>query len=405
MEKIVVRYADGQGVTHEETFEAQSREALRQSLVSRGYFILNEQKLSLSFVDKLKEGLTFQKAVTLKELNDFTKMLKTLIKSGVSIVEGIEILLEDAEDSALNRALRIIVSDIKAGSSLSQALARHSNVFPNIYIKTVVAGERAGALEAILDRLVDYFNNMAAIRKKVRGAMVYPAILLVVATLATSYMVVAVVPQFKDLFDGVGAELPLPTQILLGASEFMGSWGLLLLSLLILFVAIAISYVKSKEGKEQIDLLKLRIPVLKKLERNVAYSQFSRTLSTMLAGGIPLFDSLEVVLGSMENRMVAKELSMIPAELQRGNALAKTLVAIPQTPKIMQKIVKVGEESGNLSEMLDNLADHFDDETTELTSALVAMIEPVLFVGMAIVIGGIIIALLYPVLTAASQFN
>jgi type IV pilus assembly protein PilC len=405
MEKIVVRYADGQGVTHEETFETDSRENLRETLVGKGYFILSEQKVTQTLGQKFKEAFTFQKGVGLKELNDFTKMLRTLIKSGVTIVEALEILLEDGEDTSLNRALRIIVSDIKAGSSLSQALARHANVFPNIYIKTVVAGERAGALEAILDRLVDYFNNMAAIRKKVRGALVYPAILLVIATIATSYMVVAVVPQFKDLFDGIGAELPLPTQILLSISEFMGVWSLFIISLGILAIAIGFGYVKSKEGKERLDALKLQLPVLKGLERNVAYSQFSRTLSTMLAGGIPLFDSLEVVLGSMENKMVAKELSPISLELQRGNALAKTLVNIPQTPKIMQKIVKVGEESGNLSEMLDNLADHFDEETTELTSALVAMIEPILFVGMAIVIGSIIIALLYPVLTAATQFN
>ncbi len=405
MEKIVVRYADRKGKTHEETFETESRESLRQSLSHKGYFILNEQPVVVSLTDKLKEGLTFEKGISIKELNDFTKMLRTLIKSGVTITEGIEILLEDADDNPLNKALKIIVSDIKSGSSLSQALARHGNVFPNIYIKTVVAGERAGALEAILDRLIDYFTNMAEIRKKVKGALIYPAILLVVASLATSYMVVAVVPQFKDLFDGLGAELPMPTQILLGASEFMGDWLLLFLSVGVLLIALGFGFMRTKEGKEKLDSFKLKVPLLKKLERNLAYSQFARTLATMLAGGIPLYDSLDVVLGSMENRKVALELSAIPMELQRGNALAKTLNAIPQTPKIMRKIVKVGEESGNLSEMLDNLADHFDEEASELTSALVTMIEPVLFVGMAIVIGGIIIALLYPVLTVASQIN
>ncbi|NLV95505.1 MAG: hypothetical protein GX031_13310 [Candidatus Riflebacteria bacterium] len=172
-----------------------------------------------------------------------------------------------------------------------------------------------------------------------------------------------------------------------------------------LLFAGTIAYFRSTEGKEKLDKFKLNIPVLKKLERYFAYSQFSRTMATMLSGGIPLYDSLSVVLDSLENRVIASQLSVIPLELQRGKGFAKALKVIPDVPPLMIRIAIVGEESGNLDEMLDNLADHFDEEISELTDTITSLIEPVLFVGMAIVVGSVIISLLYPVLTAASQIN
>ncbi|MCK9457645.1 MAG: type II secretion system F family protein [Candidatus Riflebacteria bacterium] len=405
MEKIVVRYADENGCTREETFETESREQLQSALKDRGFYILTEKALNDGVAAKIKEGLYYEKGVTVKELNEFTKMLRTLIKSGMPVNDAIAVLIDGAPETPLNTALKVVHADIKSGVSLSRALARHTNIFPNIYIKTIVAGERSGALEAILKRLVEYFNNSIAIRRKVTGALIYPAILFVVATLATSYMIVAVVPQFKDLFDGLGTPLPLPTKVLLSVSGFMADWFILLLCVFVLLLAGTIAYFRSTEGKEKLDKFKLNIPVLKKLERYFAYSQFSRTMATMLSGGIPLYDSLSVVLDSLENRVIASQLSVIPLELQRGKGFAKALKVIPDVPPLMIRIAIVGEESGNLDEMLDNLADHFDEEISELTDTITSLIEPVLFVGMAIVVGSVIISLLYPVLTAASQIN
>jgi type IV pilus assembly protein PilC len=315
------------------------------------------------------------------------------------------VLLDGAVETPLNLALRQVKEDIGEGVSLSSALARHPDVFPDIYVKTIVAGEKAGALENILKRLTEYFVSSMAIRRKIIAALIYPSILLLVSSLAVSYMVVAVVPEFAGLFKSLDVPLPLMTSVLLSTSEFLGEWFYLIVFALILAGFGIYSYSKSPEGKRAIDNLKLSIPVVRDLETNYAYSQFSRTLGTMVEGGIPLLDSLEVVLGSIENKVLAARFAILPELLEKGLGFGKSLKKIQGAPRVMVKVIHVGEESGNLSEMLDNLADHYDEEITETTDAITALIEPVLFLGMALVVGTLVVALLYPVLTAASNIN
>ena len=403
MGKIAVRYADEKGQIKEEEFEAKSVDELREALTRKGCFILEEQP------DKGFSGIrrTFsstEKATT-KELCEFAKMLKTLIKSGMPVNDALDILLDGANNSPLNRALKVVSEDIRTGVSFSKALARHADIFPNIFIKTVIAGERSGAMEAILQRLIEFFTRSIAIRKKFVGAMIYPSILLAVATIATVYLIVAVVPQFQDLFSSLGAKLPAPTVILINISDFFAEWFTIIISAFIVFVVFIINWAKSTEGKKQLDGIKLKLPVYKTLESYFAYSQFARTMATMISGGIPLYDSLGVVVDTIENKVIAQRMGLIQDQLQRGKGFAKALKQIPDIPHIMQRLAVVGEESGNMAEMLDNLADHFDEEIAELTDKVTALIEPILFIGMAIVVGSVIIALLYPVLTAASQIN
>lgn len=405
MQKIKIRYADEKGNTSEEVFETRSLEELRAAFSTRGYYILAETSLDESFADQIKAGLSFQKRVSLKELNEFTKLIRTLLKSGMPITDAIDVLLDDADDTPLNQALREVHQDIREGISLSRALGRHPDVFPEIYIKTIVAGEKAGALESILKRLSDYFTSSLAIRRKVIAAMIYPTILLAVSSLAVVYMIIEVVPEFASLFRSLDIPLPLMTSLLLSASEFLGEWFLLLFCLALLAVAAVVSFYQSPEGRRKIDRFKLKVPMLRDLEKNFAYSQFARTMSTMVEGGIPILDSLKVVLDSLENKVIAKRFSVLPELLEKGLGFGKALKSIPETPSIMVRVVTVGEESGNLGEMLDNLAEHYDEEITELTDTVTSLIEPMLFLGMALVVGTLVVALLYPVLTAASQIN
>lgn len=405
MQKIKIRYADEKGNTSEEVFETRSLEELRAAFSTRGYYILAETSLDESLADQIKAGLSFQKRVSLKELNEFTKLIRTLLKSGMPITDAIDVLLDDADDTPLNQALREVHQDIREGISLSRALGRHPDVFPEIYIKTIVAGEKAGALESILKRLSDYFTSSLAIRRKVIAAMIYPTILLAVSSLAVVYMIIEVVPEFASLFRSLDIPLPLMTSLLLSASEFLGEWFLLLFCLALLAVAAVVSFYQSPEGRRKIDRFKLKVPMLRDLEKNFAYSQFARTMSTMVEGGIPILDSLKVVLDSLENKVIAKRFSVLPELLEKGLGFGKALKSIPETPSIMVRVVTVGEESGNLGEMLDNLAEHYDEEITELTDTVTSLIEPMLFLGMALVVGTLVVALLYPVLTAASQIN
>lgn len=301
--------------------------------------------------------------------------------------------------------LRQIHADIGEGVSLSRAMGRHPDVFPDIYIKTVVAGEKAGALENILKRLSEYFTNSIAIRRKVIAALIYPAILLTVSSLAVIYMVVAVVPEFASLFKSLDIPLPMITSILLTTSEFLGEYFWLIFSVVVLMLASLVAFARKPEGRDKIDTFKLKLPLIKELEKNFAFSQFSRTMATMIAGGIPILESLHVVIDSLENRNIAARFSVLPDLLEKGMGFGKALKTIPGTPQIMVRVVNVGEESGNLGEMLENLADHYDDEITELTDTITALIEPILFLGMALVVGTLVVAMLYPVLTAASKIN
>ncbi|HNX74661.1 MAG TPA: type II secretion system F family protein [Candidatus Rifleibacterium sp.] len=405
MQRIKVRYADEKGNTSEEVFETRSLDELRAAFSAKGYYILSESTLEDSWLERFKQGLVLKGSVSIKELNEFTKLIRTLLKSGMPVTDAIEVLLDGAEDTCLNRALREVHQDIREGISLSKALSRHPDVFPDIYIKTVVAGEKAGALENILKRLSDYFTNSIAIRRKVMAALIYPAILLTVLTLAVTYMVVAVVPEFASLFKSLDIPLPMMTSILLSTSEFLGEWFLLIFCLLVLAFTVLVTVSNSPEGRRRFDAFKLKVPLVSELEKNFAYSQFARTMSTMIEGGIPILDSLKVVLDSLENKVIAGRLSVLPELLERGLGFGKAMKSIPDTPSIMVRVVHVGEESGNLGEMLDNLAEHYDEEITELTDTITSLIEPVLFLGMALVVGTLVVALLYPVLTAASKIN
>ncbi len=405
MQRIRVRYADEQGRTREELLETRSVEEMRRAFQDKGYYILGETHENDSFYDKLKNVLSFKSGVSVKELNEFTKLIRTLLKSGMPITDAIEVLLDGAEETSMNIALRQVHSDIREGISLSRALSRHPEIFPDIYIKTVVAGEKAGALENILKRLSEYFTSSIAIRRKIIAALIYPTILLLVSSLAVTYMIIAVVPEFAGLFKSLDVPLPMMTSFLLSASGFLGEWFLLILFFLILMVGFTISISRTPEGRQKIDRLKLKIPMVKELEKNFAYSQFARTMATMVEGGIPILESLEVVLDSLENRIIAKRFSVLPGLLERGLGFGKALKSIPETPQIMVRVIHVGEESGNLGEMLENLADHYDEEISELTDTITSLIEPILFLGMAVVVGTLVISLLYPVLTAASQIN
>jgi type IV pilus assembly protein PilC len=405
MEKIRVRYADDKGRTREDIFETTSVDDMRAAFAERGFYILSEEVENLTLTERIKEGLTYSKGVSLKELTEFTKLLRTLLKAGMSLNDAIDILLDGAEECDLTSALRQIQEDIREGISFSKALGRHPDIFPEIYVKTIVAGEKSGALENILLRLTEYFNRSIAVRRKIIAALIYPSILLLVSSLAVTYMVVAVVPEFADLFKSLEVPLPFLTSLLLDVSGFIGDWfPLLMLGVLSIFT-LGFRYSKTKQGKMDLAKFKSYIPVVKELELKYAYSQFTRTLATMVEGGIPLLDSLEVVLDSLENKMVAERLMVIPGLLERGTGFGKALKQIEDIPNIMTRVIHVGEESGNLEEMLENLADHYDDEISELTDTITSLVEPVLFLSMALVVGTIIVALLYPVLTAASNIN
>lgn len=405
MDKILIKFADDKGRLRETVFETASPADLRRALVERGYYIMSEQVLDRTLWERLNALFPFLGGVSLGELAEFTKLLRTLLKAGLPLRDALDVFLDEGAKGPLLEAVDQVRDDIDEGISFSKALARHPKVFPEIYVRTVVAGEKAGALESILGRLVLHFQGIIAVRRKLAGALIYPCILLLVSMLAMTFMVVWVVPEFAELFRNLDVPLPLFTQVLLGLSGWVGSWFWVILGVLAGAVYLLLRYSHTPTGRLQIDGGKLRIPVVGSLEERFAFSQFSRTLSTMLNGGLPLVESLDVVLDSLENKAVAARLGSLPGMLARGESFARSLKLIGGVPTVMVRVVHVGEESGNLGEMLESLAEHYDEEISNLTGTLTALVEPVLFLFMATVVGAFVIALLLPVLTAASNIR
>ena len=405
MEKVLVRFADDKGKTRESVFETESVSELKQALLERGFFIISEQIIEKSLSEKILAVFPFGRGVSYSELTEFTKLLRTLLKAGLPLKDSLDVLLDEVSTGGLNRALLQVQGDIEEGISFSRALARHPGIFPEIYVKTVIAGERSGALESVLDRLGSHFSNIIAVRRKITAALIYPAVLLVVCMVAVIYLLIWVMPDFAELFHSLDVSLPIYTQFVLWLSSFLGRWLPAFVFATGIGIFFFVKFAGTSAGRLSIDRFKLRIPLVGNLEEKFAYSQFARTLSTLVNGGIPLVESLGVVLESLENKALAEKLERLPRDIERGDGFAKALRSIPGIPAMMPKVIHVGEESGNLGEMLSNLADYYDEEISTLTGTLTALIEPMLFLFMASVVGSMVISLLVPMLTAASNIR
>jgi type II secretory pathway component PulF len=405
MDKVLVRFSDDRGRMRETVFETESRETLRRDLQGRGCFILSEVVLEKTLTEHLNALNPFYGRISLSELIEFAQLLRTLVRAGLPLKDALDVLLDESVEGPMTRALSQIRDDITEGISFSAALARHPRVFPEMFVKTVVAGEKSGALEEVFARLIIYYQRTAEIRRKLIGALVYPAILVMVSAGAISYLIVKVVPEFSDLFRSMDIPLPTYTQIVLGLASFLGDWLPLILIAAVGGGFLLARYHRTPHGRVFFDRVKLRLPLIGMLEMKHSFSQFSRTLSTLIDGGIPILESLDVVVGSLDNKEMARRLTDLSRDIQGGASFARALKSVPGMPATMIKVVQVGEESGNLGEMLSGIADHYDEEISALTGVLTALIEPLLFLGIAGTVGAIIIALLLPILTAASNIR
>ncbi|MFZ2960342.1 MAG: type II secretion system F family protein [Candidatus Ozemobacteraceae bacterium] len=405
MHRVLIKFADDRGKLRETVFETDSLPVLRQSLQERGYYLLAEQPIHKTIKERVLELLPFRGGVSLGELTEFSQLMRTLLKAGLPLKDSLDVLTDEMPEGALKQALNQVKADITEGISFSRSLGRHPDVFPEIYVRTVVAGEKAGALEQVMSRLIAYFRNTIAVRRKLLAALIYPTILMIVASGAVVFMLVKVVPEFSDLFRSLDVPLPPFTQLVLGLSDFIASWFWVLLAGLLGFMAVFRQYARTLDGRRSIDRLKLRIPIIRVLEEKYAYSQFARTLSTLIQGGISLTEGLQVVIDGLQNKEILHRMHRIIPDIERGDTFAKAMKNVKGAPGAMIKVIHVGEESGNLGEMMNNLADHYDKEIDGLTSTLTSLVEPVLFLLLTTVVGSLIIALLMPVLTAASNIR
>jgi type IV pilus assembly protein PilC len=314
-------------------------------------------------------------------------------------------MLERQQDAVFKRSLTTIRDKIKTGISLSDAFKQEGELYPGIFASTLVAGERSGNLEQVIRRFVQYLRLSQALKKKAVSAAVYPAVLLTLMLGLISILVVVVIPQFKDFYEGLGGTLPLPTRLLLAISDFVRGNFLVIVAVIVGLVVAAVAWFRRDESKLLVDGLMLRVPLLGPMVRMYATSQLARTLSTLLSGGLPLLSALGVAASSVGNRRVAAAVADSASHIREGRSLTVALESTQIVDHMAIEMVKVGEQTGALGDMLNTLAEFYDQEMETRLATVMGLVEPVLLVIMAVIVAGMLIAFYLPLFQIFSQLS
>jgi type IV pilus assembly protein PilC len=333
--------------------------------------------------------------ITVKDLGVFTRQFATMINAGLPMVQCLDILAAQMDKERFKRIVDQVREDVEGGATLADALRKH-DVFSELYVNMVEAGEAGGILDQILDRLASYLEKAEALTRKVKGALMYPTVVFVVATAATIFMLLFIIPTFAKMFADFGGQLPLPTRIVLGLSNLLRSyWYVLFLGIGATVFAFK-RYYKTEKGKTHIDRLMLKIPVLGNVIRKAAVARFTRTLGTLVSSGVPILNGLEITAKTAGNRVVEKAVMETRSSISQGNTIAEPLKASGVFPPMVTQMIAVGEETGALDEMLEKIANFYDDEVDTAVEALTSVIEPVMIVVMGVVVGGMLVSMYLP---------
>ena len=382
--------------------EADRSNIAAKQLKESGYYVT-----SIKEVQEKKDLGSVLKAsgrVKTKDLTIFSHQFAAMIDAGISLVDALNILYEEAEHPKLKEVIREIQEDIETGSSLSDAMSRHPKVFPELYCQLVRAGETGGVLNTVLNQLAAHYDKQEEINGKVKSALYYPITILVIAVFVVIFLVVKIVPTFVGMFNSSGAALPLPTRILLGASDFLQTyWWALLLGIGGL-LAIFYSYRQTPSGELQLDKLILKIPVIGNMMQKVILSRFSSTLAILLGSGVDLISSLNIVEDVVGNKVYANALVEARGQVREGVSFSRPLANMPIFPSILVQMVKIGEESGNLEMMLNKVSNFYDREVGNAVEASISLIEPLMIVFLAGVVGFIVISIVLPMFEMFQQF-
>jgi type IV pilus assembly protein PilC len=360
--------------------------------------ILRSNKILVTSIARKPSQITIRLRRRIKKIHisRFTRQFATMIGAGLPMVQCLEILSQQSESMELREVIDKVRESVQSGSTLADALSRHKKAFDDLYVSMVDAGEIGGALDQILLRLATYREKADALARKVRGALVYPAVIVTVAIGVTFVMLTYIVPVFAKMFEGLGAELPAPTQLVLTLSSFIRSNIIIGAVLLILLLIFYRWYSKTDKGRLLIDRVKLKAPLLGSLLRKTAVSRFTRTLGTLISSGVSILDALEITAKTAGNRVIQDAIKRSVVSIAEGETITHPLRETGVFPPMVTQMISVGEKTGGLDEMLQKIADFYDEEVDAAVAALTSIIEPVIIVAMGMVIGGILIAMYLP---------
>ena len=377
--------------------DADSPRGARQKLRRTGVFPTDLKEERAATPLAVRAFAQRPERVPAAELAAITRQFSTLVAAGLPLVEALGALAEQAERPSLARTLAQVRQEVTEGSSLADALAQHPRLFGSLYVNMVRAGEASGALHVVLDRLADYTENQARLLGKVRSALTYPAIMLLLSATILFFLLSYVVPKVTRIFQETHQQLPLPTRLLLGVSDFVAQWWWLLLMLLAAVTVGVMRWARTPSGRERVDRLTLDVPYLGRLAQKLAVARFARTLSTLLASGIGLLPSLDIVKSIVDNTVLTRAIERARDAIREGQSIAPPLRESGLFPPLVVHMVAVGERSGQLEAMLSKAADTYDDEVENAVVALTTILEPIIIVFMGGVVLFIVLAILLPI--------
>jgi type IV pilus assembly protein PilC len=380
---------------------ADSREILRQ-LLRREQVILTsvKEKGREVAVPKIGGG---RKKVKAKELAIFTRQFSVMIDAGLPLVQCLEILAQQQENKFFAMVLTQIRQDVEEGSTLSAAMGRHVKVFDQLFVNMIDAGEAGGILDLILQRLSTYIEKIVKLRRDVVSALIYPAAVIVIAIAVIAVIMVFVIPSFQNIFTGLlgpGEQLPLPTRIVVGISDFLaGIGGLVILGVIIGAVVGLRAYYKTPKGRRVVDKVTLKVPIIGQILRKIAVARFSRTLATLLSSGVPILQSLEITARTAGNTVIEDAIQKVRVGVERGESVVEPLKASDVFPNMVSQMIGIGEQTGALDAMLGKIADFYEQEVDSAIASLLTLIEPVMIGFLGVTIGSIVIAMYLPLFT------
>lgn len=336
-----------------------------------------------------------------KDLVIFTRQFATMIDSGLPLVQCLDILSSQQDNKAFKEILYKVKDSVESGSTFADALGKHPKAFDQLYVNLVAAGEVGGILDTILNRLAAYIEKAMKLKKQVKGAMVYPTTIMAIAVIVVGVILVFVIPTFAKMFADFGGELPAPTKFVIGLSNFLKKYIIVMIGAFFLLSAAFKKYYATKNGRKLIDSLALKAPIIGPLIRKVSVAKFTRTLGTMISSGVPIMDGLEIVAKTAGNVVVEEAIYRVRSAIAEGKTIAEPLEQSGVFPPMVVQMISVGEATGAMDTMLNKIADFYDDEVDDAVGALTAMMEPLLMVFLGTTVGGLVIAMYLPIFKLA----
>ena len=384
---------NAQGVLLSGEIHAADAIAARESLRSRGLLpqALKERPASGD------GGKARFKKVKPRSLQIFSRQLATMIESGVNVVQAFATLEEQTDDKYLRQVIAEIRSDVEAGMILSKAFARHRRIFNRLFVAMIESGESSGTLDTVLDRLAIQIEKETQIKRRVKSAMVYPLVVLAFATLVLIFMLMFIVPVFVKVFDQLHGDLPKPTQMIVTMSNVLRRWWYVIFPAIALIIWALRRLKRTEPGRRKWDVFKLRIPMrIGEVVRKIALARFSRTLSSLVSGGVDIIKALEITSATAGNWVIERSLDHVRVRVEEGVPISEPLAADPAFPAMVSQMVKIGEETGELDKMLGKIADFYEDEVDTSIQSLTSIIEPVMMIGVGLMVGTIVISMYLP---------